>query len=77
MPKPNKNNEFIRFSVTTLELRDYTFCMLEKGESEEYIVRVFPHDDRDSFWLREGEPWETESGVAWSILNFLEQANRE
>lgn len=72
MPRPNKNNHYVKIAIRTWYLRDYTFCLIESLDKEgNYLVRVFPERDVESYW-KPGGRYETESGAAWAILNYLE-----
>lgn len=71
MPQPNADDEYVKNAEHIWTTPEFTFILLlNLGRDGGYIVRVFPHDDSESLWLRNG-PWETESGAAWSILNYL------
>lgn len=71
MPKPTVDNELVKTAFQVWSVSNYTFVVISNGVNETgFSVRVFPHDDRESFWLDNGS-WETESGTAWSILNYL------
>lgn len=76
MPKPAKQNAIIENCIAHWNTGKYTFALVNNsGAKGGYIVRVWPHDKRESFWL-DGN-WETESGAAWSILNYLDDLNEE
>ena len=76
MPKPSKDNEYIRKAMKVWEVQGHTFCMISQSKQyyDCYLVRVFHHDDTESHWLDFG-PWETESGAAWGILNWMDIKN--
>ena len=75
MPKPHKNNEYRKesmcYNIWDIDNAGYTFILIENRirEEVEYKVRVFPHDDRNSYWMP--DTWETAEGATWSILNYL------
>ena len=73
MPKPSEANAFIKDALNVWNTGDHTFALLVTvtKHGEEYKVKVFPHDDRESFWL--DGTFETESGAAWMILNYLDR----
>ena len=71
MPKPGKDNEYVKMALNTWRVDGYTFCLIDSHGEPGYLVRVFHDGDDESHWL-EGGPWETESGCAWSILNYLD-----
>lgn len=68
MPKPIVTNHYVVEAIQVWNTPNYTFCLIDAGKGS-FKVRVFPHDERESFWL-DGS-WETESGTAWSVLNYL------
>jgi hypothetical protein len=51
-----------------------TFCLVNSNNNRGYLVKII-FKDKDSQWLP-GD-WETESGAAWSILNWLDEGQLE
>lgn len=76
MLKPHKDNELIKNAIAVWNVNGYIFVLISNVyvNEDDYIVKVWPHDDRESFWSYNG-PWETQSGAAWTILNYLDEGN--
>lgn len=67
------DKKLIKQAVQVWRIGDCAYAIVENsGADGGYIVRVIPNDHRDSFWLEDNAPYETESGAAWNILNYLE-----
>ena len=82
MNKPSNNftnrlmendNYYITNALNRWHVNDKTYCMIKnQGQGDEYLVRVLPDNENiESYWLANGQTWETEAGVAWSILNYV------
>ena len=80
MPKPDKDNLFVKRAINTwhFDKSGYSFCLFPNygtNDYDEYSVRVFPHDDREAYWLENG-PFETESGAVYMAFCHLEDLER-
>lgn len=72
MPKPSEGDLLLKRSIAHWHIHGNTYILVENtGSGGGYNCRVFPDSYEDSYWLPNG-PFETESGAAWMILNYLD-----
>jgi hypothetical protein len=71
------DNYYVEKATHTWRIRETgdVYCLIKnEGQGDEYLVRVLPYDESiESYWLNNGQTWESEAGAACSVLNDLSE----